>query len=46
MNKEPKEIHENLIPRKIKQPYCTVLILIRITIKKQTYLITGQQVPS
>ena len=25
MDKKPNEIHENLPPTKIKQPYCTVL---------------------
>ena len=33
MDKKPKKIHENLIPTKIKQPYSTVLIHIRITIR-------------
>ena len=45
MDKKPNEIHEKLIPTKMKQPYCIVLNLINIT-KTQSYLITGQQVPS
>ena len=26
MDKKPNKFHENLIPTKAKQPYCTVLI--------------------
>ena len=33
MDKTPNEIHENLIPLKIKQPYHTDLIHIIITIR-------------
>ena len=42
MDKKLNEIHENLIPTKIKQSYHTLLN----TNNKITYLITGQQVPS
>ena len=33
MDEKPNKIHKNLIPTKTKQPYCTVLIHVRITIR-------------